>query len=129
MTKSEKQDQKSCPCMEPCPIQYALNLLGGKWKMPIWCALRQSGPTRYNELKRKISGITNTMLASSLKEMEEAGLVVRKQYEEMPVRVEYSLTEKSEMLAPAIHTIGDWGRKLIQEQQGGGLVPEEEQAE
>ena len=119
MIKSEKPESKSChscPCMEPCPLQHALSFLGGKWKMPIWCALSVDGPTRYNELKRKIGGITNTMLASSLREMEEAGLVVRKQYEEMPVRVEYYLTEKSAMLRPAIEILGKWGREQVQQE-------------
>ena len=116
MIKLEKSECH-CPCMEPCPIQHALSLLGGKWKMPIWCALSKDGPTRYNDLKRKIGGITNTMLASSLREMEEAGLVVRRQYEEMPVRVEYSLTEKSAMLRPAIEIMGRWGRELVRQEQ------------
>jgi len=104
--------------MEPCPIQFALSILGGKWKMPIWCALKRDGPTRYNELRRKIKGITNTMLASSLREMEEAGLVVRHQYNEMPVRVEYSLTEESQSIAPAISALGQWGRERVKAVQG-----------
>ncbi len=103
-----------CPCISPCPMQYAMSMLGGKWKMAIWCALWTEGPTRYNELKRKVNGITNTMLASSLKEMEHHGLVSRKMYDEMPVRVEYSLTDKSEMLAPAIEIIWGWGKEMLE---------------
>ncbi|MDR1903432.1 MAG: helix-turn-helix transcriptional regulator [Treponema sp.] len=52
--------------MEYCPLENALKILGGKWKIPILCALQLDGPTRYIELKRKIRGITNAMLASSL---------------------------------------------------------------
>lgn len=98
-----------CPCMENCPLQDAMNVIGGKWKVPILCALRLDGPTRYNELKRKVAGITNTMLASSLKELESDGLVRRIQYQEMPVRVEYSLTENADMLAPVLEQVARWG--------------------
>ena len=80
--------KNNCPCMDYCPLENALKLIGGKWKIPILCSLHQDGTTRYNELKRKINGITNTMLASSLKELENDGLIFRKQYDEMPVRVE-----------------------------------------
>lgn len=105
-----------CPCMAVCPMKNAMEILGGKWKIPILCALRQEGPTRYNALKRKISGITNTMLASSLKELERAGLVRRVQYPEMPVRVEYSLTEESDQLLPAFQIISGWSRGMLERQ-------------
>lgn len=106
-----------CPCMEICPMKFAMSILGGKWKMAIWCALWTEGPLRYNELKRKINGITNTMLASSLKELEQYGVVKRIQYNEIPVRVEYSLTPKNETLAPAIEIICNWGKEMIQENE------------
>lgn len=102
----------NCPCGEYCPLTIALNLIGGKWKIPIICALKQDGPTRYNELKRKISGITNTMLASSLKELENSGLIHRRQYDEMPVRVEYSLAELAEGLIPILSQLAMWGQQM-----------------
>lgn len=102
----------NCPCGEYCPLTIALNLIGGKWKIPIICALKQDGPTRYNELKRKISGITNTMLASSLKELESRGLIHRRQYDEMPVRVEYSLAELAEGLIPILSQLAMWGQQM-----------------
>ena len=98
-----------CPCMVYCPLDEALKLIGGKWKVPILCALNQDGTTRYNELKRKIKGITNTMLASSLKELEEDGLISRKQYPEMPVRVEYTLTDCCDNLMPILNQLARWG--------------------
>lgn len=103
-----------CPCMEPCPMKNAMDVLGGKWKIPILCALKNNGPTRYNDLKRKVSGITNTMLASSLKELEAAGLLTRTQYPQVPVRVEYALTNNCEDLFPAFRIIGKWSRELLQ---------------
>jgi DNA-binding HxlR family transcriptional regulator len=92
--------------------------MGGKWKGPILCALHQDGTTRYNELKRKIHGITNTMLASSLKELEACGLIQRTQYAEMPVRVEYTLTKASDDLIPILNQLARWGIQLSQ-QDGG----------
>ncbi|MDR3343828.1 MAG: helix-turn-helix transcriptional regulator [Treponema sp.] len=87
----------------------AMRIIGGKWKVPILCALHQDGATRYNELKRKIHGITNTMLASSLKELEETGLISRQQFMEMPLRVEYSLTSAVGDLVPILAQLARWG--------------------
>jgi DNA-binding HxlR family transcriptional regulator len=101
-----------CPCLEFCPLDNAMRLIGGKWKVPIICALHQDGTTRYNELKRKIRGITNTTLASALKELEECGLVTRKQYMEMPLRVEYSLTSSCNDLLPILTALAKWGIKV-----------------
>jgi DNA-binding HxlR family transcriptional regulator len=101
----------NCPCLEFCPLDSAMRLIGGKWKIPIICALHQDGTTRYNELKRKIRGITNTMLASALKELEECGLISRKQYMEMPVRVEYGLTPACGDLLPILTGLAQWGIK------------------
>ncbi|MDR1149318.1 MAG: helix-turn-helix transcriptional regulator [Spirochaetaceae bacterium] len=98
-----------CPCMDYCPLEKAMCVIGGKWRAPILCALHRDGSTRYNELKRKIYGITNTMLASALKELEEHGLVSRKQYSEMPVRVEYSLTGACGELLSILNKLALWG--------------------
>ena len=109
-------EEKSCPCMDPRPMLYAMKILGGKWKISILCALKLGGPTRYNSLMRKITGITNAMLASSLRELEQDGLVERRQYMEMPVRVEYSLTSKCDLLFPAFAAIETWSRAMLDEQ-------------
>jgi DNA-binding HxlR family transcriptional regulator len=100
-----------CPCLEYCPLDTAMRVIGGKWKIPVLCSLHRDGPTRYNELKRKIRGVTNTMLASALKELEESGLIRRKQYLEMPVRVEYSLTDACNDLIPILNSLALWGVK------------------
>lgn len=85
-----------------CPIRYALSTIGGKWKLPLLCLLATGKPTRYGELKKKIPGITNMMLAQSLKELESTGIVNRKQYNEIPPKVEYTLTENGESLLPTL---------------------------
>lgn len=103
-----------CPCMSQCPLATTLDSIGGKWKVRILCALHQDGTTRYNELKRKIQGITNTMLAASLKELEQDGLIVRTQFMEMPVRVEYSITDACADLIPILVQLAQWGVKIQQ---------------
>ena len=101
--------KSNCPCMDKCPLKVTMSLIDGKWKALILCSLHQDKPTRYGELKRKINGVANTMLSSSLKELEEAGLVVRTQFPEMPVRVEYALTDASADLMPIISQLALWG--------------------
>lgn len=88
-----------------CPIIYALDIVGQKWKLPIMWYLFQNEYTRYNELKRKVNGITNIMLTKSLKELEENKLVIRKQYDTVPPRVEYSLTERGRSLLPTLNEL------------------------
>lgn len=95
-----------------CPLTYALNLIGGKWRLPIIWRLSQSGTMRYNELKRSIDGITNMMLTQSLKELESYGIIKREQFNEIPPRVEYSLTGYGEELILALNELADWGNKM-----------------
>ncbi len=97
-----------CPCDEACVLQRVMNTLGGKWKLPILCSLTANGETRYNDLLRNIRGISNTMLSKSLKELEEAGMVRRAEYIEVPIRVEYALTEKAVKLQPILLELIRW---------------------
>ena len=85
-----------------CGLKKVLDIVGGKWKIMILCVIDNREVVRYGELTRAIAGITNTMLANSLKELEADGLVLRKLYDEMPVRVEYSLTKKAKSLIPIL---------------------------
>ena len=94
-----------CPCLDKCPLNYAMSIIGGKWKMQIICALNNRGTLRYNELRRKMDGISNTVLASSLRELEEEGLVIRK---------EYITTTLCDRLMPILESLSDWGEALMQ---------------
>lgn len=96
-----------------CGLKRVLDIIGGKWKIMLLCVMDQEGQIRYGELKRKVFGITNTMLANSLKEMEEAGLVERHQFNEMPVRVEYSLTDKARSIVPILLELKKWGEENL----------------
>jgi len=98
----------NCPCTQGCPLQHAMEMIGGKWKLSILCSLMVDGSARYNDLKRKMQGISNTMLAKSLKEMEEDGLVIRTEYLEVPIRVEYAITEKAKQLGPILEQLALW---------------------
>ena len=69
-------EHENCPCMETCPLNRAMALIGGKWKMQILCSLYNNGPTRYNQLKKTLDGVSNTVLANALRELEGDGLRV-----------------------------------------------------
>lgn len=75
-----------------CPIEKGLDMLGGKWKSRILCVLAQRGPIRYGQFKQEMTNVTDTALSGALKELIRDGLVDRKQYNEVPLRVEYELT-------------------------------------
>jgi DNA-binding HxlR family transcriptional regulator len=98
-----------------CPIRYAIDVVGGKWKLPIICLLAGGLPTRYSTIKRKLTGVTNMMLAQSLKELEAAGIVHREQYNEVPPRVEYTLTDKGKSILPPLLKLAEWGAGHMRE--------------
>lgn len=102
-----------CPCMEKCPLNHAMSVIGGKWKVQIVCALNNKGSLRYNELRRKLDGVSNAALANALKELEADGLVVRHEYLEVPVRVEYSTTKLCDRLMPILESLSDWGEEQM----------------
>ena len=109
-------DKHPCPCTDTCPLQQALDCVGGKWKLPILCALSSddakdpSAPAshRYNDLLKKVNGISNTMLAKSLKELERDGLISREEFLEIPIRVEYRLTDRARTLQPILADLAMW---------------------
>lgn len=91
-----------------CPVKYTLGVIGGKWKLRILFQLLKKDVVRFNELKKKISGITNTMLSNSLNELAKDQLIIRNQYNEMPLRVEYELTDKGKSLLPLLYELSNW---------------------
>ena len=103
---------ENCPCMDACPLNRALELIGGKWKMQILCSLHNNGPTRYNRLKKSLDGVSNTVLANALRELESDGLILRREYLEVPVRVEYQATRRCEQLIPILDALGHWSLAL-----------------
>ena len=94
-----------------CPVTPLLIMLQGKWKTQVLYEFCIHDAIRFGELKKELPGITNTMLTNTLKELEKDGLINRKQYNEMPLRVEYSFTEKGKDLLPIFYEIMKWGFK------------------
>ncbi|MFF8398598.1 winged helix-turn-helix transcriptional regulator [Streptomyces sp. NPDC016172] len=95
-----------------CGIDAAMDVIGGKWKVLILWALNER-PCRFGELRRELPGITEKVLASHLREMEADGLVHREAYDEVPPRVEYSLTPRGVSLNQALEPLGAWGRANV----------------
>lgn len=96
-----------------CPVISLLIMLQGKWKFFIIYEMCIKSPIRFGELRKNIDGITNTMLTSSLRELEKDGLVSRIQFNEIPPHVEYSLTEKGAALLPVFYAMTQWGLEYI----------------
>ncbi|MDY0008177.1 MAG: helix-turn-helix domain-containing protein [Bdellovibrionales bacterium] len=93
-----------------CPVEVTLGLLAGKWKVMIIYYLLE-GTRRFNHLQRDMHGITHRTLSQQLKEMEQDGLVLRKDYGEIPPRVEYSLSPLGKSLAPVLAAMHLWGER------------------
>lgn len=91
-----------------CPLEYGLELFGGKWKSRIICVLAAKSVLRYSELRKEMGNITDAVLAAALKELIAAQIVDRKSYDEIPPRVEYSLTEKGQSVVPILQSICQW---------------------
>ena len=94
-----------------CPVEVTLSVIGGKWKPLILWHLYEGGVCRFLELQRVIPGITRKMLTQHLRELERDGVVARKIFNEMPLRVEYSLTKYGRTLRPLMHVLSEWGSK------------------
>ena len=92
---------------------YAMSVVQGKYRIPILFTLSQNGPTRYNELSRLIGPVTFRTLSLTLKALEDEGLVIRKDYQQIPPRVEYSLSEKGQSLMPVLEMFCEWGELHI----------------
>ena len=91
-----------------CPVATAVSLIGGKWKLLIIRNLKER-PWRFNELQRDIEGISQKVLKDSLRQMIDDGLVYRHDYQEMPPKVEYGLTELGKEMLPIIDALADFG--------------------
>jgi DNA-binding HxlR family transcriptional regulator len=101
--KTEKNEERVCP------IEESVKIFGGKWKASILFHLSES-QCRFNELRRRIPAITQRMLTQQLRELERDGLVIREQFNEIPPRVEYSLSKIGHSLEPIFLAIEQWGK-------------------
>ncbi len=91
-----------------CPLEYGLEIFGGKWKSRIICVLAEKETLRYSILRREMSNITDAVLAATLKELLSDGIIIRRQFNEIPPHVEYCLTDKGKSVVPILQSICQW---------------------
>ncbi|WP_067933883.1 winged helix-turn-helix transcriptional regulator [Alicyclobacillus kakegawensis] len=106
--RDRKSGYGQCPNEEGCPVEYTLDVIGGKWKGVLLYHLIE-GPKRFNEFRRICPSITQRMLTLQLRELEKDGVVHREVYQQVPPKVEYSLTEFGKTLVPIIMKMKEWG--------------------
>lgn len=106
-----------------CPVEYGLDMFGGKWKSRIICVLSSKDVMRYSEIRKELSNITDAVLAAMLKELIATELISRKQYEEIPPKVEYALTDKGRSVLPILQSICHWSRQQTKEELERKLPP------
>ncbi len=95
-----------------CPLEFALEFFSGRWKSRILCLLFSEDSLRYNDIKKSLDHVSDTVLANTLKELIGHDLVKRTQFPEIPPRVEYSLTKKGRSLVPFLRNICKWSTQF-----------------
>lgn len=105
--------EKDIESLENCPVYKTIELFQGKWQMWVLYELFKNHLMRFGDLKKAIPNISNTMLASTLKDLEEKRLVLRTQFNEIPPRVEYSLTESARGLEGVFLAMAEWGSRYL----------------
>ena len=105
-----------------CPLEYGLEIFGGKWKSRIICVLAAKEGLRYSELRREMGNSTDAVLSVTLKELIADDIVIRKSYDEIPPRVEYSLTDKGSSVVPILQTICQWSGAYHKEDSENTMI-------
>jgi len=91
-----------------CPLEYGLEIFGGKWKSRIICVLAEKKILRYSSLRKEMMNITDAVLSATLKELIADEIVHRQSYDEIPPRVEYTLTHKGQSVVPILQSSCHW---------------------
>ena len=105
-----------------CPLEYGLEIFGGKWASRIICVLAEKETLRHSELRREMGNITDAVLAASLKQLISDEIVARKSYDEIPPRVEYSLTERGKSVVPILQSICRWAGAFHKEDYENTMI-------
>lgn len=105
-----------------CPLEYGLEIFGGKWNSRIICVLAEKKVLRYSEIRKEMGNITDAVLASSLKSLIANDIVIRKSYDEIPPRVEYSLSEKGSSVVPILQSICKWSGVFYREDSENQMI-------
>ena len=104
------------------PLEYGLEIFGGKWNSRIICVLAEKKVLRYSELRREMGNITDAVLASALKNLISSDIVSRRSYDEIPPKVEYSLTEKGISVVPISQSICQWSGAFHKEENENTMI-------
>ncbi|WP_342411189.1 transcriptional regulator HypR [Bacillus sp. PS194] len=116
------------PNKEGCPVEFTLDVIGGKWKGILFYHMID-GKKRFNEFRRICPSITQRMLTLQLRELEADGIVHREVYQQVPPKVEYSLTEFGRTLEPIVLQIKEWGesnRDVLESYRSNGLLKDQQ---
>lgn len=105
-----------------CPLEYGLELFGGKWNSRIICVLANKGVLRYSELREEMGNITDAVLAATLKTLIANNLIERKSYDVIPPKVEYSLTDKGKSVVPILQSICKWSGVFYKEDSDNEMI-------
>ena len=97
--------------LEESGFYYTMSLISGKYKMVVLYSLSLFGVMRFNEMQRFIKTVSYKTLSATLKELEADRLIVRTEYEQIPPKVEYSLSKRGESLIPILHALCNWGEE------------------
>ena len=116
MSIENNNTPEKCKEVNSKPFMYAMSLIDGKWKMHILFWLWKNEVLRYGELKRALGEVTHKMLSKQLKELEEDELIIRKEYPQVPPKVEYSLTDMGKDFLPILDSINKWAEKYTDDQ-------------
>ena len=100
--------QKKIDHVLRCPFEYGLQIFGGKWNARILCLLSKQRPMRFREIRGELSDSTDAVLSGALRELLREGVIRREAFNEVPPRVEYSLTEKGMSILPLLQCICQW---------------------
>ena len=105
-----------------CPLEYGLAVFGGKWKSRIICVLASNETLRYSQIRKEMHNITDAVLAATLKDLITDQIICRRSYDEIPPRVEYSLTEKGRSVVPILQSICQWAGGYFKEEEAHAMT-------
>jgi DNA-binding HxlR family transcriptional regulator len=111
--KGKKNEKISI--MEICPIRNVVARFGNKWALLLIVILNENANTRFNQIRKLVPDISTKMLSNTLQILEADGLVKRKVFPEVPIRIEYTLSERGKSLVPIINTLTEWAKQNMAE--------------
>ena len=109
MITKERDCIKEVENFEDTGFNYTLSLINGKYKLTVLYALYRHNVIRFNQLQKYLKMISHKTLSNVLKELEKDDLIIRKEYAQIPPKVEYSLSEKGKSLIPILYSLCEWG--------------------